>query len=123
MDKRLNPPPTPADHINTGLSPGIGEIIEVAMAKNRDERYLSTGDMLEDLRLVRKGEPPTHARRQVDLETFAKIEETARTVDIDPAPVMTSDLWSRPLVQWIGTIAAISLLINLILVVVMILRK
>src|SRR3989440_5460868 len=79
MHKHLKQPLTPPDHINTGLSAGIGEIIEVAMAKNRDERYHSTGDMLEDLRLVRKGEPPAHARRAVDLDSIAKIEETART--------------------------------------------
>src|SRR5438477_7904719 len=110
MHKHLKQPLTPPDHINTGLSAGIGEIIEVAMAKNRDERYHSTGDMLEDLRLVRKGEPPTHARRAVDLDSIAKIEETARTIDIDPAPATSSDIWKRP--QMIG-----SLILNGVLVV------
>jgi hypothetical protein len=66
--------------------------------------------MLEDLRLVRKGEPPTHARRAVDLDSIAKIEETARTVDIDPTPVASSDIWKRPLM-------IASLVVNGILVV------
>src|SRR5437667_8639276 len=102
MHKHLKNPLVPPDHINTALSAGIGEIIELAMAKDRDERYHSTGDMLEDLRLVRKGEPPTHARRAVDLDSIAKIEETARTIDIDPAPATSSDIWKRP--QMIGSL-------------------
>src|SRR2546423_7637635 len=72
MHKHLKQPLTPPDHINTGLSAGIGEIIEVAMAKNRDDRYPSTQDRLEDLKLVRRGEPPGHPRRQGDLESIAQ---------------------------------------------------
>jgi len=49
MHKHLKQPLIPADHINTALSAGIGEIIDVAMAKNRDERYNQTEDLLEDL--------------------------------------------------------------------------
>src|SRR4051794_11262757 len=97
MHKHLKQALIPPDHINTGLSAGIGEIIEVAMAKNRDDRYHSTGDMLEDLKLVRSGQPPAHARRAVDLESMARIEETAQTVDIDPAPSGTG-MWGHPIV-------------------------
>src|SRR3954470_11620327 len=65
MHKHLKQPLTPPDHINTALSAGIGEIIELAMAKNRDDRYHGTEEMLEDLKLVRAGEAPVHARRSV----------------------------------------------------------
>src|SRR5450432_1036628 len=82
MHKHLKEPLIPADHVNTHLTSGVGEIIEVAMAKDREERYTSTEDMLEDLRDVRAGTPPTHARRAVDLEALADIEETGKTVDI-----------------------------------------
>jgi serine/threonine-protein kinase len=123
MHKHLKQPLTPPDHINTGLSAGIGEIIEVAMSKNRDERYNSTGDMLEDLRLVRKGEPPTHARRAVDLDSIAKIEETARTVDIDPAPGGMSDLWRRPMVITLLITQGVSLLVILIMLVILLTGK
>src|SRR5438067_4673388 len=82
MHKHLKAPLVPADHVNTSLSAGIAEVIEVSMAKRREERYAHTQDMLEDLKLVRRGEPPVHARRQVDLESIAKLEEHAQTVDI-----------------------------------------
>jgi len=122
MHKHLKQPLTPPDHINTGLSAGIGEIIEVAMAKNRDERYHSTGDMLEDLRLVRKGEPPTHARRAVDLDKLADLETKQQTVDIDPTPTGFSDVWKRP--QMIAMLVAqgVSALIILILLVILLVR-
>ena len=87
MHKHLKQPLVPPDHINTALSAGVGEIIEVAMAKNREERYASTADMLEDLQRVRAGNPPIHARRAVDLDQLAKIEETGKTVDIAPSVI------------------------------------
>ena len=123
MHKHLKQPLTPPDHINTGLSAGIGEIIEVAMAKNRDERYHSTGDMLEDLRLVRKGEPPTHAKRAVNLDQLAELETKQQTVDIDPTPTSTSDLFARPIVQIFLAVLGVSVLINLVLLVLFLGRK
>src|SRR3954463_16110578 len=50
MHKHLKEPLVPPDHLNTTLSAGISEIVEVAMAKRREERYASTKDLLEDLR-------------------------------------------------------------------------
>jgi eukaryotic-like serine/threonine-protein kinase len=86
MHQHLKQPLVSADHVNTALSAGVGEIIDVAMAKRREDRYQSTEQMLEDLRLVSKGEPPKYARRVVDLESLAKIEETGKTVDLVPNP-------------------------------------
>src|SRR5688500_5256273 len=85
MHKHLRQPLKPPDHVNESLSAGISEIIEVAMAKNRDERYASTEDMLEDLRAVRRGESPTHAKRVASLDSLAQLEEKGKTVDIIPA--------------------------------------
>ena len=42
------------------------------MAKNRDERYATTLDMLEDLKAVRAGQPALHARRIVTLEDLVE---------------------------------------------------
>ena len=117
MHKHLKQPLTPADHVNTALSAGIGEIIDVAMAKNRDDRYQSTEDMLEDLQAVRRGEPPTHARRAVHLEGLEKLEETGKTVDIAPAAGPEGMDWTSPLVLTILGVAGASLLVNLILFV------
>src|ERR1700722_18061627 len=70
MHKPLKQPLEPADHVNTALSAGVGEIIDVAMAKRREDRYPSTEQMLEDLRLVMNNEAPKYARRAVDLESL-----------------------------------------------------
>src|SRR5687768_7699307 len=117
MHKHLKQPLTPADHVNTNLSSGIGEIIEVAMAKNREDRYPSTEDMLEDLHAVREGQPPVHARRQVDIEHLSKIEESGRTVDIEPHSHM-GGVWSNPIVVTLLILCGASVLANIIFLVV-----
>jgi len=116
MHKHLREPLVPPDHINTALSAGISEIIEVAMAKRREDRYNSMRDMLEDLRAVARGEPPLHARRAVDLESLAKVEETGKTVDITPATQQTDAFpWVRPaVVMWLLGMLAVSVLGNII---------
>jgi len=123
MHKHLKQPLVPPDHLNTHLTSGVGEIIEVAMAKNRDERYASTEDLLEDLRDVRSGNPPTHARRAVDLESLANIEETGKTVDLvsphfSPWAEMMNNSYGVGLLVAVG----VSLLINVIFVMVMVMK-
>jgi serine/threonine-protein kinase len=126
MHKHLKQPLVPADHVNTELSAGIGEVIDVAMAKKREERYQSTRDMLEDLKAVQRGEAPTHARRAVDLESLAQMEEanSGETVDINAeAQPSAPTAWSQPLVMTLAIVAGISLLMNVGLVVLYILKK
>jgi eukaryotic-like serine/threonine-protein kinase len=119
MHKHLKQPLTPADHVNTALSAGIAEIIEVAMAKPRDERYSATEQMVEDLKLVAAGKPPIHARRAVDLESISKIGESSKTIDIPTqGPVFVEHSpWTQPLFLAIAGTAGVSLLINLILLI------
>lgn len=112
MHKHLKQPLTPADHINTNLSAGIGEIIDIAMAKSRDERYQATEDLLADLQSVHRGEPPQHARRNINLDELAKVEETGKTIDITTPP--PPDFWSSPTVIILAVIAAFSILVNLV---------
>jgi serine/threonine-protein kinase len=121
MHKHLKQPLTPPDHLNTSLSAGVGEIIEYCMAKNRDERYHSTSDLLEDLQAVRAGDAPMHARQAVDLDSLEAIEKTAQTVDLDPQP-SSPDLWSNPLVVALMAVCGASLLVNIILLVVFLTR-
>jgi hypothetical protein len=52
----------PPDHLNPKLSTGFAEVIERAMAKDRDQRYASTADLLVDLERVARGEAPLQAR-------------------------------------------------------------
>lgn len=121
MHKHLKQPLVPADHVNTSLSAGVGEIIDVAMAKDRDERYRTTEEMLEDLELVRQNQPPKHARRNVNLDDLAKIEETGKTVDIAPQP-QSADIWSQPMVVGLLVFVGVSVLLNGILLVLLLAR-
>ena len=116
MHKHLKQALVPPDHLNTSLSAGIGEIIEVAMAKRREDRYESTTDMLEDLRLVRVGQSPIHARHTVDLDRLASLEETGKTVDIsaDGGEAHNKPPAKIPTIWVVSAIAALSVLGNLI---------
>ena len=64
MKKHLDEALVPPNEIKPELSHGTTEIIEVCMAKDRGNRYLSTSDLLEDLESVARGEPPFQARRK-----------------------------------------------------------
>jgi serine/threonine-protein kinase len=121
MHKHLKQPLKPPDHINTALSAGISEIIEVAMAKKREDRYASTRDMLEDLRAVQTGQSPTHARRSVNLDAMKQLEETGKTVDLTPAG--HASMWAQPMVVTLLSITGVSILVNLILLVVLLVRS
>lgn len=77
MHKHLKQPLVPPDHVNPSLSAGVSEIIEVMMAKDRDERYRNAADLLEDLRAVQAGNPPIHARKKFSLASLAALEDTA----------------------------------------------
>ena len=122
MHKHLKQPLKPPDHLNTALSVGVSEVIEIAMAKKREDRYASTRDMLEDLKAVRSGQPPMHARRAVNLDALKQLEETGKTVDLTPAGHAPSP-WSQPMVIALLGIAGVSLLVNLIFLVVTLVRS
>ena len=91
MHKHLKEQLIPPDHVNTVLSAGIGEIIEVMMAKKRDDRYPSTKELIADLEAVAAGEPPFQARKKYDpamLQNLAASGETVSTAtaeDLDPS--------------------------------------
>jgi serine/threonine protein kinase len=120
MHKHLREPLTPPDHVNQLLSAGISEIVEVAMAKRREDRYASTKDMLEDLVAVRAGQPPVHARREVNIEALAHVEQHGKTVDITPSEAALPRL--KPPTWLIVTLIS-SVVINVILLIVILVMK
>jgi serine/threonine-protein kinase len=122
MHKHLKQPLVPVDHINTELSAGLGEVIDLAMAKNRDERYHSTRDMLEDLLAIGQHGAPTHARRNMDVDSLAKIEESGTTVDIIEPPPPPADVWSQPAVIGVMVFGGLSLIANAILIALLLAR-
>jgi serine/threonine-protein kinase len=122
MHKHLKAPLVPADHLNTTLSQGTAEIIEFCMAKKRTDRYASTTELLEDLKEVRAGRPPIHARRNVDLDNLARIGESAKP---EPQPVIITQRTTRgqlTLLIILGSVSGVLVIANLILLYV-VLRK
>jgi len=113
MHKHLKAQLTPPDHLVNELSTGAGEIVEVMMAKKRDERYASTADLLEDLKAVAAGEPPMQARKKFELADLASLERTGeqvQTQDESASPALTE--------QPMFWVAVFSIILNVILAVI-----
>lgn len=124
MHRHLKSELTPPDQINTDLSAGFGEIIEVCMAKKRDKRYATTADLLSDLEAVSRGDVPTQARRKFDLSALSSLQPdtdddadgTSGMVVVDAGTPLTS----QP-VFWVavgGWALAAVLLIGLVLALI-----
>jgi serine/threonine protein kinase len=75
MKKHLKDPLIPPDHINTSLSAGVSEAIEVMMAKHKEDRYNNMEELLVDLEALRAGQPPLRAHKRFDLSELEKLEE------------------------------------------------
>jgi serine/threonine-protein kinase len=75
MRKHLREPLIPPDHINTSLSAGVSEVIEVMMAKRKEDRYTNAKELVADLEALREGNPPLRAKRRFDVSVFEKLEE------------------------------------------------
>ncbi|MCD6364409.1 MAG: serine/threonine protein kinase [Planctomycetes bacterium] len=86
MHKHLKEPLVPPDHINTELSAGLGEVVEVMMAKSRDGRYASTSDLLVDLEAIAEGKPPPLAHMQIDEDLLSGLA-SGDTQAVDDAEV------------------------------------
>ncbi len=78
MQKHLKDAIVPPDHLNPNISTGLAEVVERAMAKDRNVRYHTTTDLLVDLERVSRGEAPLQARTSMDdklLETLSDGED------------------------------------------------
>jgi len=75
MRKHLKEQLIPPDHINTSLSAGTSEVIEVMMAKRREERYNNIEELLTDLEAIRDGQSPLRARKKFDFSMLEQLEE------------------------------------------------
>ncbi len=75
MHKHLKEPLVPPDHLNPKLSAGIGEVVEVMMAKDCKRRYSSTSDLLLDLQAIADGRPPLQARMQIDSDVLSELAD------------------------------------------------
>lgn len=121
MHKHLKSQLVPPDHINPELSAGIGEIIEVCMAKDPDQRYRNTADLLEDLEAVANGEPPAQARRVFDISSLAALEQGEETSSGQTAVMAAQGALTEQPLFWLavgGWGVAACLLLVLLLVVI-----
>jgi serine/threonine-protein kinase len=75
MRKHLKEPLIPPDHINTALSAGCSEVIEMMLEKNKNDRYASAEELMTDLEAVRRGEPPLAARRKFNIQDLQQLQD------------------------------------------------
>lgn len=75
MRKHLREKLIPPDHINTSLSAGVSEVVEIMMAKRKEKRYKDIEELLTDLEALREGRPPLHAHKRFDVSMFEQLEK------------------------------------------------
>lgn len=75
MRKHLREKLVPPDHINTSLSAGISEVVEVMMAKRREKRYKNIEELLIDLEALQNGQPPIQAHKRFDVSVLEEFEK------------------------------------------------
>lgn len=116
MNKHLKEPLTPPDHMNTSLSVGLGEVVEVMMAKKSQERYASTVDLLIDLKSVARGEPPLQVHRILDAHSLSVLAQEEQPPALETFSM--SDDTQNILIYILLTLLAVSVIANIIQVLV-----
>ncbi len=117
MHKHLKAELVPADHVNPKLSPGIGQVIDMMMAKEPAQRYLSCTDVLTDLRAIARGDLPVIARPTVEISEMTKLaqeEQSAEGGDIPFDMTYRTPVLSHPIVQTMIGVLIISLVLNIV---------
>ena len=88
MRRHLKQDLVPPDHLNSSLSAGFSQVIEMMMAKDVSQRYQNAADLIEDLDTVARGRTPQFAQPTLD---FAKLAEVAKATSID-APLQQGEV-------------------------------
>jgi serine/threonine-protein kinase len=116
MKKHLRDPLVPPDHINTSLSAGVSEVIEIMMAKHRENRYKNIEELLMDLEALCNGQPPLQAHKRFDVSMLAQLSKGS-TVEVEEKKVYTEDTLARykVAVLILSTASAVAILIIILL--------
>lgn len=125
MHKHLREPLVPPDHINPKLSSGVAEIIEVMMAKDRNDRYANCRDLLEDLKAVREGRPPLLARQRYDHAMLKRLGDSGETVELPAETPAKPSPQETGITTWLillGIVNAVLIIIVIVLAVFMLSR-
>lgn len=122
MHQHLKADLEPPDHVNPHVSAGCAQLIEMMMAKDPTDRYQSASDLLEDLDLLMQGKPLHYARRGIDISPTTVASLTGPAPD-DPSaavPMVVDDAPEHgPAFTILVTVAIVSVLINVILLLVL----
>lgn len=113
IEKHLREPLTPPDHLNHKLSSGVGEVIEIMMAKECKGRYQKPEDLVIDLECLLNNEAPKLARKRIksaDLGLLSEGETYSEAVDSVEMPG-----WVVPTLATMGGVLVLSLFANLVL--------
>jgi eukaryotic-like serine/threonine-protein kinase len=123
MQKHVTAQLTPPDHVNPKLSAGVSEVIEVMMSRRPQDRYKTTEDLLVDLRSIARGEPPRIARERAGMQDSLLGNLAGGRSVVAPPPVAAPEPPSpfalTPLAIILMAALAISILVNIILVLKM----
>jgi serine/threonine-protein kinase len=120
MRKHLREELVPPDHINTSLSAGVSEVIELMMAKRRDNRYSNADELLADLEAIREGQSPLRAHQRFDIAELEKLEEGTEisqqpeTVDIEREQMLTNYRVAVLILALVAATAVLGLILALI---------
>jgi serine/threonine-protein kinase len=127
LQAHLDREPTPPEDINKALSPRIGLVIAVMMAKDREDRYQTPDDLIVDLECLLNGERPQLATRHTGGEEtdgsaeFEVVDDPEpEPEEEEPEPEEEEDFMSRKVPSWwlmiLGGLLGMSLLLNLVLI-------
>ncbi|UCG48704.1 MAG: serine/threonine protein kinase [Phycisphaerales bacterium] len=116
MRKHLREKLTPPDHINTSLSAGVSEVIEIMMAKRKEDRYKNVEELLMDLESLREGRPPFQAHKRFDVTMLQQLEKgetiEVRSEDTESEATLAN---YRTAIFILGALAGLFFLIILVL--------
>jgi serine/threonine-protein kinase len=115
MKKHLKDQLVPPDHINTTLSAGVSEVIEVMMAKNRDERYSNIDELLVDLKAVRAGQVPVRAHKRIDVLDLKELEDGNPIEAADGVDMQQVMMRYKTFILALGAVSVVLVLIIIML--------
>jgi eukaryotic-like serine/threonine-protein kinase len=73
--KHLERPPTPLNRMGLQVSDGLSVVVETMLAKSRQDRYPTPGDLAFDLECLASGKPPRLAQERISVRTLAELSE------------------------------------------------
>ncbi len=119
MHKHLKEPLTPPDHVKPDLSTGLGEVVEVMMAKRREDRYASTKDLLIDLAAVAGGEAPPMVHKALDVDALSGLAAEETPDPSDQTQVIVQPWHYSAAIAYVILAALVaSVLLNIILALI-----